>query len=237
MKKVLHVARILLLPLLLLSVGASPKPGECRISCTRSIISALVCACDIYVLDTGEYPAEEYGLSALMTNPGVENRDGPYIRSKDNALPTDAWGFEFRYRLIDGKPVIDSCGPDGIFGTDDGSAKNEIKPFPLDITSLKLGAFKTVVTSELARAGYTCRETWVGYDPHEVILPDAVISNGIESVRLEFAGGTLSKIKIEINHNIVDEERAAMLQQVWIHDRIEQIGQPFLMSEHGSCFF
>jgi len=36
----------------------------------------------------------------------------------------DAWGKEFRYRLVEGKPAIDSSGPDGILGTDDDNGKN-----------------------------------------------------------------------------------------------------------------
>jgi general secretion pathway protein G len=115
---------VLFLPVLVFGIGAAPRSAECRISSTRSMIQSLKMACETFKLDTGQYPSEEQGLSALITDPGVPNWDGPYIRSRDNALPTDAWGHVFRYRLVDGKPLIDSCGPDGIFGTQDDNGKN-----------------------------------------------------------------------------------------------------------------
>ena len=82
----------------------------------------------------------------------------------------------------------------------------DVHPFPHAITSLKLGTPKTVVTSALAAAGFPCHTTWVGHDPHEIGMPPSAVSNGIKSVRIEFAGGTLSDITIDIDHDKIDEE-------------------------------
>jgi general secretion pathway protein G len=115
---------ILALPLVLFGVGASPSPDECRISAVRATQGALRTALDLYQVDTGSYPTESQGLGVLITNPGVENWRGPYIRSKDGSLPPDPWGHAFRYRLTNGVSIIDSPGPDGAFGTPDDDRKN-----------------------------------------------------------------------------------------------------------------
>ena len=58
----------------------------------------------------------------LLQGPGIKDWRGPYIEEEE--LPADAWGRQFRYRVVDGKPIIDSAGPDGNFGTDDDNGNN-----------------------------------------------------------------------------------------------------------------
>ncbi len=82
MKTKYQISVVLLLPLLLFSIGASPRSSECRINSTRAMIAAIRTACDVFQLDTGQYPTEQKGLAALLTDPGVTNWNGPYIRSK-----------------------------------------------------------------------------------------------------------------------------------------------------------
>jgi len=119
----------LAIPVLLFAVGASPSQEECLISATRANQAALMTAIDLYKVDTGAYPSEAQGLGVLVTNPGVKNWHGPYLRLQDGRLPTDAWGHAFRYQMSNGFPCLDSPGPDGIFGTADDNGKNsKIRP-------------------------------------------------------------------------------------------------------------
>ena len=67
-------------------------------------------------MDVGRYPTEQEGLQVLITNQ-LKNSKGPYMTASD--VPRDPWGQPYRYRLIDGKPCIDSSGPDRKFGTED----------------------------------------------------------------------------------------------------------------------
>lgn len=115
---------LLLLPMAIFGIGASPRSAECLINSTRAMIASLKTACDMFEVDTGLYPTEQQGLAALLVDPGVTNWQGPYIKSRDNAPPKDAWGKDFRYRVVEGQPAIDSSGPDGLFGTDDDNGKN-----------------------------------------------------------------------------------------------------------------
>lgn len=52
---------------------------------------------DQYKLDTGNYPDQNEGLQALVTN--VSNNpkwNGPYLK---NGLPKDPWGKDYQYRV------------------------------------------------------------------------------------------------------------------------------------------
>jgi len=108
---------------MIFGTGASAPQEECTVS-TRTVIRSLETACEVFEVDTGRYPTEQQGLMTLLRDPDVTNWSGPYIRTPDNSLPTDFWEQQFRYRLVGGKPVIDSAGPDGIFGTKDDNGKN-----------------------------------------------------------------------------------------------------------------
>ena len=120
----IKTATVLTLPVILFGTGAYPSDEECRISVVRANQAALKTAVDLYEVDTGAYPTEAQGLGVLAANPGVKTWRGPYIRTQDGKLPTDPWGHQFRYRLVEGRPVIDSPGPDGVFDTDDDNGEN-----------------------------------------------------------------------------------------------------------------
>ncbi len=117
--KTFRITIVLMLPLLLFGIGASPRSKESRISALRATQASLKVALDMYQVDTGAYPTEQQGLQALITNPGVEGWYGPYLRVKDDLPPPDPWGNQFRYTLVDGKPRVDSAGADATFGTED----------------------------------------------------------------------------------------------------------------------
>jgi len=84
---------------------------------TEAMLNSFKTAIQQYTKDCGSPPSEIVGLSALMINSGgVSGWAGPYLKWKED---TDAWGTPYRYKLIDGKPVVISAGPDKIFETRD----------------------------------------------------------------------------------------------------------------------
>ena len=119
-----RIAAIIVIPLLLLGIEASPRSVESTNSALPATKQALKMALEMYRFDLGVYPTKEEGLQALIANPGFESWKGPYIEVEDSQPPPDPWGHEFRYMLADGKPQIDSAGPDGTFGTMDDNGNN-----------------------------------------------------------------------------------------------------------------
>ena len=71
---------------------------------------------DLFNTDCGRYPTTEEGLSALVTDPGVQGWRGPYREPMDRP---DPWGTLYRYAFVDGKPKIISAGKDTQFDTAD----------------------------------------------------------------------------------------------------------------------
>ncbi len=71
------------------------KLGTAKQKTAQTQISMLMAGLDSYRLDVGHYPSESEGLEALMTNPGEDNWNGPYLQKE---LPQDPWGNPYRYR-------------------------------------------------------------------------------------------------------------------------------------------
>lgn len=72
-----------------------PKLGKGKQSAAKAQIELLGQALDQYRLDVGFYPSTQEGLKALMTNPGVEKWEGPYLKKN---VPLDPWGKEYIYQ-------------------------------------------------------------------------------------------------------------------------------------------
>ncbi len=72
-----------------------PKLGKGKQSAAKAQIELLGQALDQYRLDAGIYPTTQEGLNALMTNPGVEKWDGPYLKKN---VPLDPWGKPYFYQ-------------------------------------------------------------------------------------------------------------------------------------------
>ncbi len=72
-----------------------PKLGKGKQAAAKAQIELLGQALDQYRLDTGSYPTTEQGLNALMTNPGVDKWEGPYLKK---GLPVDPWGKPYIYQ-------------------------------------------------------------------------------------------------------------------------------------------
>ena len=84
------------------------KTDKARIASAKSQIKNLASAVDIFEVDTGTYPAS---LNALLTNPGVNGWDGPYM--KGNSIPNDPWGVPYQYSTSGNGYDIKSPGPAG----------------------------------------------------------------------------------------------------------------------------
>lgn len=72
-----------------------PKLGKGKQAAAKAQIELLGQALDQMRLDIGRYPTTQEGLNMLVTNPGVENWDGPYLKK---ALPNDPWGKPYIYQ-------------------------------------------------------------------------------------------------------------------------------------------
>ncbi|MGQ9570221.1 MAG: type II secretion system major pseudopilin GspG [Thermodesulfovibrionales bacterium] len=95
-----------------------PKVGKGKQSAAKAQIELLGQALDQFKLDTGRYPTTSEGLNALITNPGVPNWDGPYLKK---ALPNDPWGRAYHYESpgTHGDYDLISYGADGSPGGED----------------------------------------------------------------------------------------------------------------------
>jgi general secretion pathway protein G len=85
---------------------------------TRAMIQVMAArgALKKYAKDCGQFPPEEKGLAALVTDPGVRGWAGPYVPV---SCLTDPWGNPLQYRLRGNQVEVWSNGPDGVSGTDD----------------------------------------------------------------------------------------------------------------------
>lgn len=99
---------------------------EARVTTTKANLKILSERVNQFKLDTGRYPTEEEGLTALIEQPSdVTNYEpGGYLETTE--IPKDAWNNDFVYELHpeSGKPfVIKSYGADGQEGGE-GSDKD-----------------------------------------------------------------------------------------------------------------
>jgi general secretion pathway protein G len=94
-----------------------PNLGKGKQSAAKVQVALLGQALDQMRLDVGRYPTTQEGLSALVTNPGVENWDGPYLTK---GLPMDPWGKPYAYHCpgTHGEYDLYSNGRDGTPGGD-----------------------------------------------------------------------------------------------------------------------
>jgi len=91
------------------------KVGKGKQSAAKTQIEMLGQALDSYRLDVGHYPNTSEGLNALVTNPGAEGWEGPYLKK---ALPNDPWMKPYQYQSpgTHGDYDLFSYGADGAPG-------------------------------------------------------------------------------------------------------------------------
>jgi len=89
--------------------------GKGKVDIAKMQIAELGNALDLFRFDVGRYPTSSEGLDALVTNPGVENWSGPYLKK---SVPKDPWNREYHYRCPGEHGDFDlySLGADGVEG-------------------------------------------------------------------------------------------------------------------------
>lgn len=100
--------------------------GKSEVKSARAQINALGKALDQYRLDVGHYPATEYGLAALNSQPNNERKwQGPYL---EKVAPNDPWDNPYQYQMpgthsqYSGDYDLWSWGSDGASGGKDTAA-------------------------------------------------------------------------------------------------------------------
>ncbi len=110
---------VVLVILGLLATVVGPKVmdrlGKGKVEIAKMQVSELSGALDLFRFDVGRYPTSAEGLGALVTNPGVENWSGPYLKK---GVPKDPWNREYQYRSPGEHGEFDlySLGADGAEG-------------------------------------------------------------------------------------------------------------------------
>jgi len=92
-----------------------PKLGKGKQAAAKAQIALLGQALDQFRLDVGRYPGTQEGLNGLVTNPGIESWEGPYLTK---GLPNDPWGKPYNYQSpgTHGEYDLYSYGRDGAQG-------------------------------------------------------------------------------------------------------------------------
>lgn len=110
----------------LVAPGLFKQFGKGQHEAAKAQLAGLEQALDKFRLDVGRYPTAQEGLNALLTNPGIDNWDGPYVKS---SLLMDPWKRPYQYQFpgSHGEYDLFSYGRDG----SPGGEKKEDK----DITS------------------------------------------------------------------------------------------------------
>ncbi len=61
----------------------------------KTQIEMLMTGMQAYRMDVGDFPSQSQGIEALMTDPGLEEWDGPYLTK---AIPKDPWKNDYHYQ-------------------------------------------------------------------------------------------------------------------------------------------
>lgn len=86
----------------LLATVAGPQVlrylGKARTDTAKAQVAAIATALELYALDSGTFPPQEAGLSALVSAPqNAANWRGPYLKRKEGLI--DPWGRPYHYRF------------------------------------------------------------------------------------------------------------------------------------------
>lgn len=91
--------------------------GKARTETAKAQISAIATSLELYALDTGTFPSQEVGLSALVqAPPNMPGWKGPYLKRSEGVI--DPWGRPYQYRMPGrkGTPEIFTLGRDNAPG-------------------------------------------------------------------------------------------------------------------------
>jgi general secretion pathway protein G len=98
------------------------RSQQAKETAAKTDIANLEIALDAFEIDTGRYPTNSEGISALIRSPANVEDDwkGPYLK---RGIPKDPWGTEYMYKqpgqYNEFGYDLYSYGPDGISGTED----------------------------------------------------------------------------------------------------------------------
>ncbi len=86
--------------------------GKAQHQAAKAEVAQLEQGLDKFRLDTGRYPTGDEGLNALVTNPGIDKWDGPYVKA---SLLQDPWKRPWNYQSpgTHGEYDLFSYGRDG----------------------------------------------------------------------------------------------------------------------------
>lgn len=93
--------------------------GSANTKAAQLQVGTLSATLDLYRIEVGDYPAETFGLEALIEQPPEAERwNGPYVKKANQIL--DPWGRQFLYRYPGEHGEFDlySLGKDGQDGGD-----------------------------------------------------------------------------------------------------------------------
>ncbi len=113
----LIVLAIVALCIIVVHASISLRVARSKQAIARIQLVELDAALALYLTDCGSPPTTAQALNALLNDPGVTGWHGPYLVGA--RIPLDPWGMPFRYRMVGGRPTVDSAGPDLLFGTAD----------------------------------------------------------------------------------------------------------------------
>jgi general secretion pathway protein G len=93
---------VVLVILGLLAAFAAPQVlkylGTAKTDAARAQVQNIASILDLYRLEVGSYPSEQYGLDALLEPPpDVPRWNGPYVKRPDALV--DPWGQQYVYRF------------------------------------------------------------------------------------------------------------------------------------------
>lgn len=108
---------IAILGLLVALVGPRvfSKLGKGKQGAAKAQVEMLGQTLDLFRIDIGRYPTTQEGLNVLVTNPGIQNWDGPYLKK---SVPDDPWNKPYVYQCpgTHGEYDLYSLGRDGTAG-------------------------------------------------------------------------------------------------------------------------
>jgi general secretion pathway protein G len=104
----------LLVVLVIIALLATIVAPRSKVNIATAQLASIQTSLELYYLDTGQYPSEAEGLTALVEPPeGALAWQGPYMRNTSGL--TDPWGRAYSYGLDETgeRFTIGSLGRDG----------------------------------------------------------------------------------------------------------------------------
>lgn len=102
-------ALLILTAITYVNLGAGPNPHAMQ-DAAKASLKAISQSISLFKQDRGRFP-NSAEIPDILTN------------NAQHLMLVDSWGKPFRYRVVDGRPIVDSAGPDREFDTQDDIQK------------------------------------------------------------------------------------------------------------------